>query len=92
MKPLEAGACHFMVDIWTSRSKEAVLGIKAQFIDEHWKLMNVLLGFKHFSDHHTATNIRKLFSNITGQFVQPHQVTETNRTRAIFKRRDLNKS
>jgi len=61
---LSPKSCHFVVDIWSSRAKEAVIGIKTQFIDDDWSLMNYVVGFKHFPDHHTAANVRKKFNSI----------------------------
>lgn len=53
-------AIHFMVDLWSSRSRASVLGIRVQFI-KNWELKMHTLSFRHFSGHHTGQQIRQAF-------------------------------
>ncbi|EEC02755.1 conserved hypothetical protein, partial [Ixodes scapularis] len=53
-------AIHFMVDLWSSRSRASVLGIRVQFI-KGWDLKMHTLSFRHFSGHHTGQQIRQAF-------------------------------
>lgn len=46
-----------MLDIWTSRQKVSVIGFTAQY-EKDWKICQSTLGFKEFSDSHTAENIK----------------------------------
>lgn len=56
---LPKGSLHLIMDIWTSKQKMSVIGIKAQFL-QGWKMKQLVLGFRHFSESHTAVNIREL--------------------------------
>ncbi|XP_035713793.1 uncharacterized protein LOC118438118 [Folsomia candida] len=53
-----------MLDIWTSRQKVSVIGFTAQY-EKDWKICQSTLGFKEFSDSHTAENIKIKISTIT---------------------------
>jgi len=52
-------SCHLMIDIWTSRQNEPVLGIKVQFI-ENWEMKQMTLGFQYFPEAHTGENVKKI--------------------------------
>lgn len=74
LKPQPDSSCHMIIDIWSSRQRQSVLGLKVQFIDSAWTLRNKLLGFKHMPEEHSAANIRKRFSEQVRKFLQPRQV------------------
>ena len=47
-----------IMDIWSTRSNQSVIGFKVQLI-RNWKLVQLVLGFEDFPESHTAINIRK---------------------------------
>lgn len=51
---------HFIVDIWTSRIRESIIGITVQFI-QNWKLELHTVLFRHIEGRHTGENIRETF-------------------------------
>lgn len=54
------GGLHFVIDIWTSRLRQAILGIRVHFIKD-WNLRHYMLSFKHMRGKHTGENIRETF-------------------------------
>ena len=52
------GTIHLLFDLWSSKSKWSVLGIKIQYI-QNGELKTRIVGFKHFSQSHTGENIRE---------------------------------
>lgn len=54
------GSLHFIVDLWTSRLRESVMGIRVQFLKE-WRLHLKTLSFRHFAGRHTGEKIREVF-------------------------------
>jgi hypothetical protein len=54
---------HIITDIWSSRQKQSVIGVKAQFIKD-WKMKQLVLGFKHFPESHSAANIKSMVIEI----------------------------
>ncbi|KAH7940386.1 hypothetical protein MRX96_017863 [Rhipicephalus microplus] len=50
----------FIVDIWTSRIRESIIGIRVQFI-QNWKLEQHMVSFRHIEGRHTGENIREMF-------------------------------
>lgn len=48
---------NIMLDIWTSSQKVSVIGFTAQY-EKDWKICQSTLGFKEFSESHTAANIK----------------------------------
>jgi hypothetical protein len=57
------GSLHLIIDIWTSKQKTSVMGIKAQFIAD-WKLQQAVLGFQLFEESHTGENIKNLLKEL----------------------------
>lgn len=57
---IPSGALHFIVDIWTSRTRNAVLGIKVQYVKD-WHLQCHTLTFRHMQGRHTGDNIKETF-------------------------------
>ncbi|KAM7289612.1 zinc finger BED domain-containing protein 4-like [Ixodes scapularis] len=53
---------HFIVDLWSSRTRDSIIGIKVQFV-LNWELRTCTLAFKHFPGHHTGDHIREAFEN-----------------------------
>lgn len=51
---------HFIVDLWSSRTRDSILGIKVQFVSK-WELETYTLAFKHFPGSHTGDHIREAF-------------------------------
>lgn len=70
------GSLHFIIDIWTSQQGQSILGVKVQFIDQ-WKIKQLVVGFKHFPESHTAENIRDLVNDFLGKEMglDPKQVS-----------------
>lgn len=62
MSGTEPKSINILLDIWSTRKQEAVLGIQAKII-KNWKLKTVLLGFLDFPEAHTADNIRRKVEN-----------------------------
>lgn len=58
------GGLHFIVDMWSSRRRDAILGVKVQFVQENWELVTMTLAFKYFPARHTGENIREAFQDI----------------------------
>lgn len=54
------GSLHFIVDLWTSKLRESVMGIRVQFLEE-WRLHVKTLSFRHFTGRHTGEKIREVF-------------------------------
>jgi hypothetical protein len=69
------GSLHLIVDVWTSKQQQAVLGFKVQFIKD-WILRTLVLGFKHFPEKHTGENIREKLIKILEESysIRPQQV------------------
>ncbi|CAG7734859.1 unnamed protein product, partial [Allacma fusca] len=61
---LDPQTLHLMLDMWTDREKNSVMGIKAQFISKNWKINNLVLGFRHFTSHHDSIAIRNMFNSV----------------------------
>jgi hypothetical protein len=59
-----SGKFSFTMDIWTSPSTKAFLAITVHFIDEDWKLQNLLVDFVQIFGSHTGENINDAF--VTG--------------------------
>ncbi|XP_077536033.1 zinc finger BED domain-containing protein 4-like [Haemaphysalis longicornis] len=55
-----SGTLHFIVDIWTSRTRNAVLGIRVQYVKD-WQLRCHTFTFCHMRGRHTGENIRETF-------------------------------
>lgn len=51
---------HFIVDIWSSRIRESIIGIRVQFVKD-WKLELHTVSFRHIEGCHTGQNIRETF-------------------------------
>ncbi|CAG7723412.1 unnamed protein product, partial [Allacma fusca] len=64
LNQLVAKSLHLILDLWTDRQKNSVIGFKAQFIDTDWKMKNTVLAFRHFTSHHTSIEIRKIFDEV----------------------------
>ncbi|XP_040924669.1 zinc finger BED domain-containing protein 4-like [Betta splendens] len=54
----KAEAVSVTADMWTSITMEAYLGVTCHFINENMELASVLLGVGHFTQSHTAENLR----------------------------------
>ncbi|XP_077526945.1 zinc finger BED domain-containing protein 4-like isoform X1 [Haemaphysalis longicornis] len=54
------GSLHFIVDIWTSRRRNSIMGIRVQFVKD-WRLHLQTLPFRYFEGRHTGENIREVF-------------------------------
>ncbi|KAH9373068.1 hypothetical protein HPB48_010214 [Haemaphysalis longicornis] len=52
---------HFFADIWASRTRDAVLGIRVQYVKD-WQLRCHTFTFRHMRGHHTGENIRESFA------------------------------
>ena len=63
-----------IIDIWSSGQKLAVIGITAQYMKEG-QLVKLNLGFRHFPESHTGSNIQiKLTEFISEMGLQHSQV------------------
>jgi len=54
---------HFCVDIWSTKQKESVLGVKTQYVDEDWNMRTDTIGFLSFPESHTGVNIKERFDS-----------------------------
>jgi len=59
---------HISCDLWTSPNSIAILGITAQFIDEHGTLKNLVLGMKELVGEHTGENMSKLILDVIKEY------------------------
>ncbi|XP_042143397.1 zinc finger BED domain-containing protein 4-like [Ixodes scapularis] len=65
---------HFIVDLWSSRSRDSIIGIKVQFVS-NWKLNTYTLAFKHFPGNHTGDHIREAFEHeLLERGIKLHQI------------------
>jgi len=51
---------HIITDLWSTKSLESVLGIKIQYLNDDFKMINKTLSFVQFDDSHTGVNIRDI--------------------------------
>lgn len=51
------------VDCWTSVAGTPFMAVTAHYISEDWKLVNVCLSCKHFSEDHTSENVIEMLTN-----------------------------
>lgn len=51
---------HFIVDVWSSGSRDSIIGVKVQFVS-NWKLNTYTLAFKHFPGNQTSDRIPGAF-------------------------------
>ncbi|CAG7722947.1 unnamed protein product, partial [Allacma fusca] len=63
-RSIENRCLHVMLDLWTDRQKQSILGIKVQFITKDWKIQNYTIGFRHFTQRHDAPCIRRVFDSV----------------------------
>ncbi|CAB4446773.1 unnamed protein product [Rhizophagus irregularis] len=55
------GKISFTIDIWTSPSSKSFLSLTAHYIDNDWKLRNVLVDFIQIFGKHMGENIKNTF-------------------------------
>lgn len=55
-----SNSLHFIVDIWSSRVRQSVMGIRVQYV-KNWKLQLYTVSFRHIEGRHTGQNIRETF-------------------------------
>ncbi|GES82328.1 zinc finger BED domain-containing protein RICESLEEPER 2-like [Rhizophagus clarus] len=55
------GKISFTIDIWTSPSAKSFLSLTAHYIDDDWKLNNVLVDFIQIFGKHMGENIKNAF-------------------------------
>lgn len=55
-------------DGWTSPSNVAMLGVTAHWIDENFKMQNIILALKPIDGPHTGVNLATLLKNILDKF------------------------
>ncbi|CAB4421281.1 unnamed protein product [Rhizophagus irregularis] len=55
------GKIFFTIDIWTSPSSKSFLSLTAHYINNDWKLRNVLVDFIQIFGKHTGENIKNTF-------------------------------
>ncbi|GES89785.1 zinc finger BED domain-containing protein RICESLEEPER 2-like [Rhizophagus clarus] len=55
------GKISFTIDIWTSPSAKSFLSLTAYYIDDDWKLNNVLVDFIQIFGKHMGENIKNAF-------------------------------
>lgn len=57
LQQIKIGSAHLLLDIWSSKQKEAVIGVQVRFIHD-WKLQQYTLGFRHFPGTHDGKRIK----------------------------------
>ena len=55
------GKFSFTIDTWTSPTMKSFLAITAHFIDENWKIQNIIVDFVQIFGSHTGENIKDAF-------------------------------
>lgn len=73
---------HVSLDLWSSISRQSILGVKIHFIDADWKLQTWTVGFKHFSHRKSGHNIRVFFKDL---FTNQLKVTPKKVIKCYFK-------
>jgi len=56
---LPENSCHLIFDMWSTRQKESVIGVKLRYM-RNWKIYHEVLAFKSFQDAHTGENIKAI--------------------------------
>jgi len=72
LRKLPKGSLHISLDIWSTCSRESVLGVRLHFINEQWEPITKTLAFKQLSGRHTGEAIKKTFLAILTE----HEVSE----------------
>ncbi len=54
----------FITDLWTSRVKQDYINVTASFMDNDFKIYNILFKYKYLSYPHTAITIKKSLMSI----------------------------
>ncbi len=61
---LSHGDIHTTSDLWDTRMRDSLLGLRIHFIDELWRLNNHTIGLEKFSGRHTGVNIMATFEKV----------------------------
>jgi len=56
------GKLSFTIDGWTSPNVISFLGITCHYIDDDWKIQDILLDFVSFMEPHSGENIANAFA------------------------------
>jgi hypothetical protein len=64
LEKLPPKSISFILDFWTSRMQQSVIGVKIQYISSTWVLENAVLAFKHCEGSLTGENIETIVSGI----------------------------
>ncbi len=56
------GLIAFTIDAWTSPNQFSFMGITAHFIDQFWRLKEILIDFEKLSGPHSGDNLFQVFS------------------------------
>jgi hypothetical protein len=59
LSSFESKSVNVLLDIWSTRMQESVLGLQVQIIKD-WKVKLMTLGFLSFPGLHTGANIRRM--------------------------------
>lgn len=57
------GSAHLLLDIWSSKSRESVIGVMVRYIHD-WNLYQHCLAFKHFPGTHDGARIKKTIEDM----------------------------
>jgi hypothetical protein len=57
-----------MLDFWTSRLQQSVIGVKVQYISSDWVLHNAVMAFKHCEGSLTGENIESIVTGILNEY------------------------
>ena len=58
------GSFNITFDIWTARNQISYMGVNLSFINNDFKLISKLIGFKPINNYHTGLNIFEIFKLI----------------------------
>lgn len=58
LKDIESKSVNVILDIWSTRMQESVLGVQVQYAKD-WKVKLLTLGFLSFPEVHTGVNLKR---------------------------------
>jgi len=72
LEKLQKGSLHISLDIWSTCSRESVIGLKIHYINEDWEQVTKTLAFKQMSGSHTGEAIKRTYLGILSE----HKISE----------------
>lgn len=71
LQKLSKNSLHLSLDIWSTCSRESIIGIKVHYINSNWELVSRTLCYKQMYGSHTGAAIRSLFESVVEERLIP---------------------